>query len=272
MASARSLHTFNRSKKMNCNYHARLSTCRCHKSTGSGPVRSPASSPSKKPNKKHNQKQKKPSKPKTHNHNQTKPNKTQRSGIAASNGNNMHDDIVCVIMRMATEQEAFHQHNRKEDCNDQDKAGIWGGYRFVFGTRNWNDFWRRSWGLPCIGGSWRSLILSPCVRQQGRFRTSTCRMAKKNLIQIAKTGDSRRGIHDRIYWNRSQPQWCNVRRDTLRATGRMTAVRNWLRRQQKPNEGFNLRQFFEQQLVLQISIFVCGNLGEAGQANSGFLS
>ena len=28
MASARSLHMFNRSKKMNCNYHARLSTCR----------------------------------------------------------------------------------------------------------------------------------------------------------------------------------------------------------------------------------------------------
>ena len=28
MASARSLHTFNRSKKMNCNYHARLSICR----------------------------------------------------------------------------------------------------------------------------------------------------------------------------------------------------------------------------------------------------
>ena len=32
--------------------------------------------------------------------------KTQRSGIATSNGNNMHDDILCVIMRMATEQEA----------------------------------------------------------------------------------------------------------------------------------------------------------------------
>ena len=76
-----------------------------HKSTGSGPVRSPASCPSKKP-KKHNQKQKKPSKPKTHNHHQTKTNKTQRSGIATSNGNNMHDDILCVIMRMATEQEA----------------------------------------------------------------------------------------------------------------------------------------------------------------------
>ena len=28
MASARSLHMFHRSKKMNCNYHARLSTCR----------------------------------------------------------------------------------------------------------------------------------------------------------------------------------------------------------------------------------------------------
>ena len=28
MASARSLHMFNRSKKMNCNYHAKLSTCR----------------------------------------------------------------------------------------------------------------------------------------------------------------------------------------------------------------------------------------------------
>ena len=54
MASARSLHTFNRSKKMNCNCHARLSIC--HKSTGSGPVRSPASCPSKKP-KNHNQKQ-----------------------------------------------------------------------------------------------------------------------------------------------------------------------------------------------------------------------
>ena len=65
-----------------------------HKSTGSGPVRSPASCPSKKPNKKHNQKQKKPSKPKTHNHNQTKPNKTQRSGIATSNGNNMMTSCV----------------------------------------------------------------------------------------------------------------------------------------------------------------------------------
>ena len=51
-------------------------------------------------NQNHNQKQKKPSKQKTHNHNQTKTNKTQRSGIATSNGNNMHDDILCVIMRV----------------------------------------------------------------------------------------------------------------------------------------------------------------------------
>ena len=34
---------------------------------------------------------------KTHNHNQNKPNRTQRSGIATSNGNDMHDDILCVI-------------------------------------------------------------------------------------------------------------------------------------------------------------------------------
>ena len=38
---------------------------------------------------------------KTHNHNKTKTKTTQRSGIATSNGNYMHDDILCVIMRMA---------------------------------------------------------------------------------------------------------------------------------------------------------------------------
>ena len=77
-----------------------------HKSAGSGPVRSPVSCPIKKQNT--NQKQKQPSKQNTHNHNQTKPNKqkTQRSGIATSYENNMHDDILCVIMSMATEKEA----------------------------------------------------------------------------------------------------------------------------------------------------------------------
>ena len=49
---------------------------------------------------------------KTHNHNQTKTNTTQRSGIATSNGNYMHDDILCVIMRMAPEQEAKQRKHR----------------------------------------------------------------------------------------------------------------------------------------------------------------
>ena len=84
-----------------------------HKSTGRGPVRSPASCPSKKP-KNHNQKQKKPSKPKQQ--------KTQRSGIATSNGNNMHDDSLCVIMRMATEQEA---KQRKHGITQRGQVRWW---------------------------------------------------------------------------------------------------------------------------------------------------
>ena len=80
------------------------------KSTGSGPVRSPVSCPIKK---KPKQKQKQPSKQNTHNHNQTNPNKkTQRSGIATSYENNMHDDILCVIMSMATEKEAKPRKHR----------------------------------------------------------------------------------------------------------------------------------------------------------------
>ena len=73
-----------------------------HKSTGSGPVRSPVSCPSKKNHKPKTKetKQTKNTQP------QPKQTKTQRSGIATSYGNNMHDDILCVIVRMATEQEA----------------------------------------------------------------------------------------------------------------------------------------------------------------------
>ena len=52
-----------------------------------------------------NQKQKK-QQTKPHNHNQTKTNRTHRSGIATCNGNNMHDDILRVIMRKAIELEA----------------------------------------------------------------------------------------------------------------------------------------------------------------------
>ena len=68
-----------------------------HKSTGSGPVHSPASCPSK------NQKTTTRTKRNQANqkHTQPQPNqnkqKAQRSGIATSNGNNMHDDLLCVI-------------------------------------------------------------------------------------------------------------------------------------------------------------------------------
>ena len=53
-----------------------------HKSTGSGPVRSPVSCPIKK-TKNTNQKQKQPSKQNTHNHNQTKPNKTKHREVGS---------------------------------------------------------------------------------------------------------------------------------------------------------------------------------------------
>ena len=85
-----------------------------HKSTGSGPVRSPASCPSKKTNKQKTQPETKETKQtkKKHNHNQTKTNKTQRSGIATSYENNMHDDNLCVIMSMAAENEAKQRQHR----------------------------------------------------------------------------------------------------------------------------------------------------------------
>ena len=72
-----------------------------HKSAGSGPVRSPETVPARKQTKK----QTKNNKTKTSNKHTTttkpKQKTTQRSGIATSNGNYMHDDILCVIMRMA---------------------------------------------------------------------------------------------------------------------------------------------------------------------------
>ena len=75
-----------------------------HKSTGSGPVRTPVSCPSKKkPQTKNERNQTNKKYTKTTKPKQTK---TQRSGIATSYGNNMHDDILCVIMGMATEKEA----------------------------------------------------------------------------------------------------------------------------------------------------------------------
>ena len=77
-----------------------------HKSTGSGPVHSPVSGPLKK-NKNHTPKTKATKQTK---HTKPQPNqnkqKPQRRGIATSYENNMHDDILCVIMSMATENEA----------------------------------------------------------------------------------------------------------------------------------------------------------------------
>ena len=72
-----------------------------HKSAGSGPVRSPEAVPARKQTRKQTKNNKAKTGKKTHNHNKTKTKTTQRSGIATSNGNYMHDDILCVIMRMA---------------------------------------------------------------------------------------------------------------------------------------------------------------------------
>ena len=72
-----------------------------HKSAGCGPVRSPEAVPARKQTRKQTKNNKAKTGKKTHNHNKTKTKTTQRSGIATSNGNYMHDDILCVIMRMA---------------------------------------------------------------------------------------------------------------------------------------------------------------------------
>jgi len=67
-----------------------------HKSAGCGPVRSPETVPAREQeNKKTNQKQHSKNRKNNQNQNQTKT--TERSGIATSNGNYMHDDILCVI-------------------------------------------------------------------------------------------------------------------------------------------------------------------------------
>ena len=48
MASARSLHTFNRGKQLNCNFMQGCQLVESHKSAGSGPVRSPEAVPARK--------------------------------------------------------------------------------------------------------------------------------------------------------------------------------------------------------------------------------
>ena len=106
MASARSLHTFNRGKQLNCILHAGLSICRTPQKCRLWTSTQSRNCPSKRTNKKTNQKQqnKKTTKQKqqTNTKHTTKTKtKQKRHGIATSNGNCMHDDILCVILRMA---------------------------------------------------------------------------------------------------------------------------------------------------------------------------
>ena len=70
-----------------------------HKSAGCGPVRSPETVPAREQTRKQT-KNNKAKTGKTHNQNKNQ-TKTTESGIATSNGNYMHDDILCVILRMA---------------------------------------------------------------------------------------------------------------------------------------------------------------------------
>ena len=53
---------------------------------------------------------------KTHNQNQNQTKTTERSGIATSNGNYMHDDILCVILKMA-------QHKKNNGTNTKHTNG-----------------------------------------------------------------------------------------------------------------------------------------------------
>jgi len=90
MASARSLHAFNRGKQMNSIYMQGCQLVESHKSAGSGPVRSPGSSPSKKTNKqKPNQKQPKTSK-QTKNTTTTKPKQTQHRDAGSQPAMGIH--------------------------------------------------------------------------------------------------------------------------------------------------------------------------------------
>ena len=117
MASARSLHTFNRGKQLNCSLHAGLSPCRKPQKCRLWTSTQSRNCPSKRTTKQK-------SKPKTTQQKQekhttktkTKQKTTERSGIATSNGNYMHDDILCVILRMA-------QHKKYNGTNTKHTNG-----------------------------------------------------------------------------------------------------------------------------------------------------
>ena len=94
-----------------------------HKSAGCGPVRSPETVPAREQTKKQTENNKAKT-AKTHNQNKNQTKTTERSGIATSNGNYMHDDILCVILRMdkhKTHQRAtlVGERSNKAPCGNQ---------------------------------------------------------------------------------------------------------------------------------------------------------
>ena len=97
MAFARSLHTFNCSKKMNCKLSCKAVYTSIALVMDLYTVQWAV--PSKTNHKKKNKQD-------TRNHNKTKTKKHREVGSLAALRNKMHDDIVCVIMSMATENEA----------------------------------------------------------------------------------------------------------------------------------------------------------------------
>jgi len=67
-----------------------------NKSAGCGPVRNPETVPAREQTKRQT-KNNKAKTAKTHNQNTNQTKTTEKSGIATSNGNYMHADILCVI-------------------------------------------------------------------------------------------------------------------------------------------------------------------------------
>ena len=78
-----------------------------HKSAGCGPVRSPETVPTREQTRKQTKNNKAKTTKQKQQTNKPKPqpkqtpDKKDREGIATSSGNYMHDDILCVILRMA---------------------------------------------------------------------------------------------------------------------------------------------------------------------------
>ena len=83
-------------------------------------------------------------------------------GVASARPRRASKRLDCRLWK----RDLFHQHNRKGKIvmieTSRYKGLVFG---FVFGTWNWYDFWRRSWGLPC-----RQRVGSPVGMQKGSPR------------------------------------------------------------------------------------------------------